>query len=72
VELGFSFSCRPDAQQVFGREKTTEKVSKRVKYWPYAVSIDGTDSKITAKTLLKTIKVSNQEKTQAAFLSLWL
>jgi hypothetical protein len=48
-------------------KKTTEKVSKRVKYWPYVVSIDGTDSKITAKTLLKTIKVSNQEKNPSGF-----
>jgi hypothetical protein len=30
----------------------------------------GTDSKTTANTLLSTIKVSSQEKTQAAVLSL--
>ena len=38
---------------------------------PYRALIAGTDSRMTATTLLSTIKVNNHENNQAAFLSFW-
>ena len=52
-------------------KNSTDTVSNTAKTVPYWAWIAGTDSRMTATTLLSTIKVSTHENNQAAFLSLW-